>query len=69
MEVYCRTNLDNYEHEEWPTQFLTSPTVGDFVMSHRGKRLRIVSITHCTYGDSKFHSDKRIPLLEIELGI
>jgi len=56
----CFTNLDDYSIDKWPTKFTCRPQVGDSVESKRGRRLKIVHITHSmnNVGD---------PLLFIEL--
>lgn len=42
----CRTNLDNFERETWPTNFCAVPRIGERVSAHSGKTLKVVSITH-----------------------
>ena len=50
MKVKCRTNLDLHR-EEWPTEMLAIPSVGDFIVSAAiwdndfQLRLEVVSIT------------------------
>lgn len=46
LPVHCHTNLDDYIREIWPTEFLCTPRVGDYVTSQNGKRLVICAITH-----------------------
>jgi len=42
----CRTNLDDYCHEQWPTKFCRCPQVGESVRARSGRSLRVVAITH-----------------------
>jgi len=65
ITVHCRTNLDDYKHEEWPKRFCCPPRKGDFVMSKSGKSLKIHEITHrqiLVPGDNRYK-----PILIIEL--
>lgn len=48
VKVHCRTNLDNYQREVWPTEFACPPHLGDRVESASGKFLKIVRLTHCS---------------------
>lgn len=45
IDVVCRSNLDSYKTEDWPHELQGIPSVGHFVTSGRGRRLRIVAIT------------------------
>lgn len=47
IEGRCHTNLDDYRREDWVTEFIVRPQVGDYVQSKSGKVLKIVTITHC----------------------
>lgn len=77
IQVYCRTNLDEYKSEEWPREFACRPLVGDRVVAQSGKILWIVSITHETQdlttlsgrggGPMKNHGAVRTPRLLVEL--
>ncbi len=61
IPVFCTTNLDDYEHEQWPRVFVGMPRVGEKVRStNGGKILTIVSITHQL-------DAKQQPILWIEL--
>jgi hypothetical protein len=60
---FCRTNLDDYSFEKWPTKFVAVPQKGDYVEAESGKVLRVVGITHC---ETKGH-DNKTPYVEIEL--
>lgn len=60
FRVRCRTNLDNYHREEWPTEMCCRPIKGDSVSAKSGKKLKIVQVTHMYEGE-------RDPYLEIEL--
>ena len=42
----CRTNLDGYEREEWPTHFVAVPRRGERVAAKSGKHLAVVGVTH-----------------------
>ncbi len=46
IEGYCTTNLDDYEHEKWPSSFVAVPEKGDYVQAKSGKTLKVVGITH-----------------------
>jgi hypothetical protein len=47
----CRTNLDNYQFDEWPTTFAEVPKIGDRVLSsNTGNILKVHSITHYQTG-------------------
>lgn len=47
------TNLDMYKNEKWPTEFIGEPKIGSYVKSQSGKRLKVISITHCQSPTSK----------------
>jgi hypothetical protein len=47
IKVRCRTNLDDYRMETWPTHFACPPRIREWVQAESGKALRIVGITHC----------------------
>lgn len=47
MKVHCRTNLDDYQREEWPTDVAVRPIKGDYIKSQSGKSLVVSRITHC----------------------
>lgn len=59
IDGYCRTNLDAYQREEWPTAFVALPREGDWVRAKSGKILRVVKVTH------EMHD--REPRIEVEL--
>ena len=46
IAVRCRTNLDNYKREVWPTEMACRPAVGDRVRAESGNSLCVVGITH-----------------------
>ncbi len=59
INVYCRTNLDNYEREEWPEVMVCLPHIGDRVEAKSGNSLRVVGITHSVYTEKHWsHKDK-----------
>lgn len=62
----CKTNLDDYQRETWPTVFSPGIRVGDCVQSKGGKILKVVRITHFITGEHP-HYDHVEPYLLIEL--
>ncbi len=70
IPVSCRTNLDDYQREWWPTEMLVRPLIGDRVESESGKVLKIVSITHAVREGRALSSVDRVlhPILKIEIG-
>lgn len=64
---YCRTNLDGYESEQWPTIFAAVPRVGECVQAKSGKRLKVARVTHAVVEDSFLQTGQR-PDIEVELG-
>lgn len=60
ITVRCRTNIDEYHHEEWPDVMCCRPIKGDTVAAKSGKKLAVVQVTHRLAKDGK-------PYLEIEL--
>jgi hypothetical protein len=70
IEGYCFTNLDEYQKECWPEQFVAVPRIGDRVQSKSGRTLKVVGITHVVvkegldYGD---HFAELVPRIRIEL--
>jgi len=46
IEGYCRTNLDEYKREEWPTVFVAVPRVGEWVQSKSNKILKVCRVVH-----------------------
>ena len=69
----CRTNLDDYNFEEWPEEFVAVPQKGDRVRSKSGKILWVVGITHMMVDDindpnyGRGFSPPQIPHIQIEL--
>jgi len=47
IPVMCRTNIDDFQREEWPKQFFCRPIVGDRVESKTEKILKIANIIYC----------------------
>jgi len=47
------TNLDNYAKAIWPNTFIEIPKVGSSIESKSGKRLKVVSITHCVETETR----------------
>lgn len=56
--VHCRTNLDDYQIESWPTEMCCRPLIGDRIQSKSGKVLKVYGVTH---------KSTNTPYLEIEL--
>lgn len=48
MKVRCRTNIDDFKREIWPTELCCRPLKGDKVQSKNGRVLSIVDITHAS---------------------
>lgn len=46
IEGFCRTNIDEYKREKWPTAFAFPPRVGDSVQAQSGRKLKVVQVTH-----------------------
>ena len=46
IEAHCHTNIDGYQMEKWPTQFVALPGIGDRVQAESGNVLKVVGITH-----------------------
>ena len=71
----CHTNLDDYQRETWPEEFVAVPRKSSKIESKSGKTLRVVDVTHttirvrqhndiCNYVDPQF---KYEPYIKIEL--
>ena len=71
IEGYCRTNLDNYKHEEWPEIFVAVPRKGEYIRSKTGKILKVVGVTHYYILEEnpiKYKPElESLPRIEIEL--
>jgi hypothetical protein len=65
IRATCFTNLDDYRRSEWPNKFLEVPRVGDYVADDRGRRLRVISITHKMIKD--LNTEQMVPSIFIEL--
>ncbi len=66
IRVICHTNLDEYKHEEWPSEMLAVPSSGDWVEAASGKVLQVVKVTHCQRQEHTGYT-KRIAVLRVEL--
>lgn len=61
----CRTNLDGFEHAEWPTAFAAVPRVGERVRAasrlpeHR-YALMVCGVTH-------YQDERGEPAIDVEL--
>ena len=62
MDIKCVTNLDEYQYEKWPDQFISVPNINDRIRAESGKQLKVVRITH-----GQFKDGGRRPYIEIEL--
>ena len=56
IKITCRTNLDEYKREEWPTELPAVPAKGQHLQAKSRKRLVVVGLTWLYDG-----------LLEVEL--
>jgi len=43
----CHTNVDAGRNQEWPTDFVYPPKLGESVRSEGGYTLKVVDLTHC----------------------
>ena len=57
--VTCRTNLDEFKREWWPTKLVVVPRIGEGVRSLNGVVLFVCAITHSQSADG--------PTVELEL--
>ena len=63
IQGHCRTNLDDYKWEEWPTMFVAVPKVGERVRGESGAELKVCHITHyCVVENGRTE-----PRIEVEL--
>ncbi len=46
IKGHCKTNVDKFKTETWPTQFVGIPRKGDWVESENGRLAKVVGITH-----------------------
>lgn len=69
INVYCRTNLDDYQREEWPEVMVCLPRIGDRVVAKSGNSLRVVGITHSVYTENNWLKRDKIgqPYVIVEL--
>lgn len=68
----CRTNLDDFAREQWPTVFVAVPRVGEWVESVSSypitrRKLRVCSVTHFMENVGKDVYAKYEPRIEVEL--
>ena len=65
---YCRTNLDNYERENWPTEFVAVPRKGEGVRAESGNSLRVCGVTHLMQRKTmSVDGEYECPIIEVEL--
>lgn len=67
IEAACRTNLDDYQREKWPTEFVALPRLGDWVEAESGVRLRVVGVTHRMDRPGPGQCGASVPVIEVEL--
>jgi hypothetical protein len=70
IKVFCRTNDDRYDQEQWPTVLSCKPEIGELIESKTGKILRIVGITHLfcdspSDGTASYQADDLVVELEL----
>jgi len=46
ISAICFTSLYDYRFENWPTEFVAVPRIGDRVCAESGEVLRVVAIEH-----------------------
>lgn len=61
INVFCKTNLDEYKKDVWPRKLAGMPSMGEYVTSMNGTRLKICIIVHCW--DSKTQE----PYIQLDL--
>jgi len=69
IEGTCRTNLDGYDTEIWPNEFVAVPRKGECVKSKKGKVLKVCRVTHIGAGHISYNDggNNANPLIEVEL--
>jgi hypothetical protein len=65
----CHTNLDDYDREEWPTQFVAVPREGEWVESKNRKILKVVKVTHVVVKKNIYggECEQGYPQIRVEL--
>jgi len=63
---HCRTNLDEYSREQWPSVFAGVPQRGDAVKSKDGAVLYVCRVTHSEI-DESYESKRQVPHISVEL--
>jgi len=46
VNIVCRTSLDGYGCEDWPTKLQVRPVIGDRIAAKSGRSLAVVSVRH-----------------------
>lgn len=64
-KYHCFTYLDAERNMTWPTKFVETPRVGDYVQATGGQKLQVKSITHGVVGDPRCGTDEPIILVEL----
>lgn len=67
IKGHCKTNVDKYKGEAWPTVFAAVPRKGDWVKSIDEKILQVVQVTHTSGVQAEQHPYENEPYIEVEL--
>ncbi len=68
IEGYCRTNLDDYKKQNWPTEFVSVPKEGDRVRADDRSSLKVCGITYVMIKKYDYQNEIIwVPGIEIEL--
>jgi hypothetical protein len=62
----CRTNIDEYKCEEWPSVFVAVPRRGEWIRAKSGKVLTVVMVTHLADAGTR-GAENNSPSIEVEL--
>ena len=66
VRCWCRTNLDDHSREEWPTEMVALPRIGDRVIAKSGRSLYVCGVAHCQHGgramiEVELHVHSKVP--------
>ena len=69
IKGFCHTNLDDYKHKEWPTEFVAVPRKGEYVASESsGCSLKVCNITYIMMEDRYSKAEPfKYPGIKVEL--
>jgi hypothetical protein len=68
IKGHCHTNLDDWNREKWPKEFVAVPRVGECVKAESGRYLKVVRVTHCMVEERAVHiGDYPVPHPEIDI--